>query len=707
MAIYIVGGTAGCATIPDALTTIGAVQASLVVPSGTHALTDIKTTIESNINLKVLKGANISLDIFAGTGTVSTNATAGANTISSSGTIVTLDAGVWPAGVTYGCYITATAQRKKVIRMLTTTTVEVESAFSVPLVNEAYTYSTKVITGVDTLFTTEVIENYSHVVLGGKRYVVETVDGATQLTLARHPEDALSGAVYSVACKLWLNQTIDAGNYPIFSGDGTVNFAPSQQVNVVWFTSSGNGLDTSMYTGIDGMGGIGEAINRVRYARVFYCPSGKYTITAEIPIRQDGTVIKGLVENRHNEYEARVMLEINATAAINLFNLDRETNAVLYNTGLLNLYMTSNSNFDHTFIRANAVSHPLIDNIYVYQPTGSYGNCTGIQTYGHDLLKASRLHLQCSYPIKIGKNRIYGTSTYDADAWIFRDLTMVGKSTADAIANSLIALEDNVWFTHLIFEGYQSWQGGKFGFYWDDTNGAVAATGLTFRNIKSEQADPTTGTLFYISPHTGLNALLLEHCSESVRTGSFLTINKVNQSVLNQCLYAAGSGYAITGAGNYLVDVNGFNTARAIDLADMSLLFSVLGTSSNQEKLSKLIYTHESAINSALIQLWGQNHYSYNGSMADDGQVTIAINPTSVAHIWASTSDGATTEAGYWVYTPTHADGTATLVQGTVNCAAADTDEKLCVFKIGGVNQCRVKNRLGGTKTVNVVVMWK
>lgn len=91
-------------------------------------------------------------------------------------------------------------------------------------------------------------------------------------------------------------------------------------------------------------------------------------------------------------------------------------------------------------------------------------------------------------------------------------------------------------------------------------------------------------------------------------------------------------------------------------------------------------------------------HYSYYGSVVDDGSISIPTNSTG-GFGFAQIGDGE--EYGLFSFTSA---GAVTLISNSANCVNTDTDAKFCIFD-GGTTPT-IKNRLAATKNIMVLAFY-
>lgn len=94
----------------------------------------------------------------------------------------------------------------------------------------------------------------------------------------------------------------------------------------------------------------------------------------------------------------------------------------------------------------------------------SGANSIGLQTNGRDSLAAKNLFISADRPLYIKQNP---NSSIDVDHFHFTNFYPIANG------HPCIEVEDGVNVTRLIFDGYQPWVGGTYGFYWLDRKSVV------------------------------------------------------------------------------------------------------------------------------------------------------------------------------------------------------------------------------------------
>ena len=231
-ASYTIGKTAGCATLADAITTIGATTTTLRVPFGTTATLGADVTTPSTLALQIDEGGLIShsmIDIF-GTPTVTyADAASGGTLTCAGGSKVVTIAGV-DAQATFkpGQWISpATGDlagvRRQVAYIKNTTTLYVTAVFhaatATGTVNCNKSSTTIDYSAAHTLAVGDYIK------IGSDYYWVAKVTDSDTIRLNKHPINVYSSAATKVSVRLLCNGPFMAGDYQCFTGDGgTVKF---------------------------------------------------------------------------------------------------------------------------------------------------------------------------------------------------------------------------------------------------------------------------------------------------------------------------------------------------------------------------------------------------------------------------------------------------------------------------------------------------
>lgn len=65
--------------------------------------------------------------------------------------------------------------------------------------------------------------------------------------------------------------------------------------------------------------------------------------------------------------------------------------------------------------------------------------------------------------------------------------------------------------TNITFEGAHSWNQGKYGIYWKDTESKGASHNFSIKNVRMEQAKAPGGHIIHIDHNSSMQNLILEN----------------------------------------------------------------------------------------------------------------------------------------------------------------------------------------------------
>jgi hypothetical protein len=197
--------------------------------------------------------------------------------------------------------------------------------------------------------------------------------------------------------------------------------------------------------------------------------------------------------------------------------------AILYNASIEDLYInTADTTYTKNAIRGVETSQLLVRNVLIDKFYG--GDSAGIQTMGHELTIMDTIHVAACVPLRISVSpTAYSGVKYSGDHFHFTNCYFVTGHGADpsnrfpaTLPSTCVLVDEAVFLSNVTFDGYQSWVGGKFGFYWVSTvSPNTIMYQISFKNVRKEQGWGTNGAGFYID-HTGSAAIprqfLFENC---------------------------------------------------------------------------------------------------------------------------------------------------------------------------------------------------
>jgi hypothetical protein len=94
-------------------------------------------------------------------------------------------------------------------------------------------------------------------------------------------------------------------------------------------------------------------------------------------------------------------------------------------------------------------------------------------------------------------------------------------------------IDDGVNLSDVTFDGYQSWVGGTYGLYWNDTTSAQASLALSVKNVRWEQISGSTGYLLWLKHNTALQQLTVENVYGGLTANGFYLRKVADFSFVN------------------------------------------------------------------------------------------------------------------------------------------------------------------------------
>jgi hypothetical protein len=220
------------------------------------------------------------------------------------------------------------------------------------------------------------------------------------------------------------------------------------------------------------------------------------------------------------------------------FRMNPDTR-ILYNCSLerIRIYSTDTAR-KKIGIRLYDVSAMLIENVTVDAFNGN--GSIGLLTQGRDQSTVAKFRSWADIPIAIRDNP---NSTIDLDHFHFQDTRLLAMNHLQN-ANSPYAnveVGGNVNLTNIVFDGTNTWNGGKHGFYWGGGAVRESSLNLHFSNIRWEQNADPAGYFFSID-HYVQNVLMANLSGGSAGNGYYL--RHARWVTLQNVLYG-GTGVAL------------------------------------------------------------------------------------------------------------------------------------------------------------------
>lgn len=302
---------------------------------------------------------------------------------------------------------------------------------------------------------------------------------------------------------------LNAGTYDIqFSGTGiTTPFG----LTAVQISSTGN-VGTSVIS--FGAKGDGVTVDTVAFqaAATFggeiSVPAGTYLIDDTILISQSHVSFVG--EGRNTSI---IKFAPTVSGGKIAFDIRDPGSSELFQNDLKGISFTStNTTYVKTAIRLVNTGQTVIEECTI-GPIGSWTDGTkgsiGLQLKGREEHFIHMCDIAADKPIVISDNP---TSTIDLDHAHFQDLNL----TADSNPN--VTMDTGVNATNMLWDGFQAWNKGTQGFFCNDTTTAQFSEMASFKNIRWEQSQTTTGYIINWTTAFGFRGVIIENC----KTGTAL-----------------------------------------------------------------------------------------------------------------------------------------------------------------------------------------
>jgi hypothetical protein len=225
---------------------------------------------------------------------------------------------------------------------------------------------------------------------------------------------------------------------------------------------------------------------------------------------------------------------------------------IAYNGSLEQLTIsTTDTTYTKNAIRLVVASNFKLSHVLV---TGFYGgDSTGLQTMGHEQNLFEDVTLNASLPLRISPSpATFQGANYSLGHFIFRDLFLQAGTAPATLPNADVLIDSGVFLATMMFEGAQSWVGGKYGLRWVPTaNGKGTSFQLSLKNVRVDQGG--SGAIGFYLDTTGIigpQNILFENCYvSSGYIGWYLRHLQYVQIVNSQA--------PVTQSGGRVVDVAG------------------------------------------------------------------------------------------------------------------------------------------------------
>jgi hypothetical protein len=267
---------------------------------------------------------------------------------------------------------------------------------------------------------------------------------------------------------------------------------------------------------------------------VFF-PGGLYKVTSTITVAQSRVHLVG-----QGIFATQINFAPTANGSCFSFTAGA---ASLYQCSLkgMNFYSSDNT-YVKTAISLNDIREFALVDVEigggVIAVPGSYfwsnatGASRGLYTTGREALSVQRFKAYADKPIVMGVNPNF--ATIHTDLFHFQDCFLAAAN------NPCVTVLDGVNMTNLTFDGYQTWNLGTHGFYWNDVTSSTVSYNVTLRGVRTEQGLDTTAYSVYLSGYGTQNFTLAESRLDLYRNGIYL--RKAISPKITSITYTGGAG---------------------------------------------------------------------------------------------------------------------------------------------------------------------
>lgn len=329
-------------------------------------------------------------------------------------------------------------------------------------------------------------------------------------------------------------------------------FGNREYLNPCDFGAKGNGVydDTEAFE---------KAIQEAGDSSAIIIPQGYFVISRPLTISKNAVSVSGA-----GEY-ATIINYIGEGA---LFIAEAPSDDLYLNTGSFEGFTIIGNNTNNGIKLGNTSTY-RIENIAIQ-------DCKiGIHLCGRELTSISNVRINADNPIVIDKNSSKDPKFLgiDCDHLRISNLLLICTSAT----SPCIQVMDEVYLSNVTFDGYQSWNLGAYGFYFQNLKGSTASHNVRFDNVRWEQGQSNGYQFFINSSQAQMQRFLFVNCATSMssfylrklqnvtiighsHTGATGTIainadNSVSELLLQNCFWQKNSTAIITGLNTRWADL--------------------------------------------------------------------------------------------------------------------------------------------------------
>lgn len=488
--------------------------------------------------------------------------------------------------------------------------------------------------------------------------------------------------------------TFDAGLYNVFSNSGKVHFgnAVVKEVYPQWWVSTGGDDSVAIKKAVDSAPGQ-DGVN-VRLIGTFHCRS-------TILINRHRAHLVGM-----GQYATKVLFDPPGPAP--LFEFKHGLRPGVYKTGArlivqcsikdLAIYGAADNVQKKVAIKVVDADVIEVSGIAIQRWFGDQS--IGLQLQGREFGFFDNMSIRADLPISIEKNP--NLNWISIDMFVFRNMWLLVEDPN----GPAVRIASGVALTNVLFDGTHSWNGGKYGLYWVDTESKGTSLNLSIKNVRMEQGKAHGGHIVHIDHNFALQNLIIENVNGINGGVGGLYLRRCHDVTISNFLYSSTDKDPVpvpmdideTCSGVVLV-----NTHFHSGPVKTGALAKTFGTRLQPQLRNRPLEVLDRPVPGRPridgIIVNGTKMWCHSGKLADGETMLLPIGAgmgTRIATVTIAATDGISIEeSGQFMVTRNK----TVLISGTRRIATETADGKLVL--VPG-NQAQLINRLGAE--VDVVV---
>jgi hypothetical protein len=463
----------------------------------------------------------------------------------------------------------------------------------------------------------------------------------------------------------------EAGLYTVFSDSGKVNFANAAVREVVpqWWVSPDGDDSIAIQRAVES----GPSLPGIKVRLI-----GTFNCRSTIRINRHRAHLIG-----NGQYATQLLFDPPKDAT--LFEFHHEKREGVYKTGANLVVQCSIKDLSIMGARGNKhqkVAIKVVD-ADVLEVSGIaiqrwFGNGSiGLQLQGREFGFFENMSIRADLPISIEKDPYI--NWISIDMFTFRNMWLIVEDPN----GPAVKIASGVAFHNLVFDGTHSWNGGKYGIYWKDTETKGVGINLTVKNVRMEQGKARGGHIIHIEHNFGLHNVVLENIYGCHGGPGGIYLRRCHNVSIRNVAFVSDK----TDPAPHAIDIDEsctkvalVNTRWHTGAVKTGKLRTVFGSNTAPGAKNAILAMYDRPARHPIdegVQINGTGTWHHRGKLAPGGKLTLPFSArTAVATIIVSASDGdAVHEAGQFMAT----HGKTVFVSGTNRLKTAATADSLCL----------------------------